>query len=281
MAIGLSKSKAQSAGERKTLNIQLSFFKKEDLSKQVTGRVLSKDNEEKTVPVIGIPVDFYTKDGGQKEILFQTTTTDHRGKFSISLPPNLVCDTGNYFDITARIHNEKLYEDAEESLHWKEADIRMEYNHADTSQRLTVFVTERSNTNSWIAAKNVPVGFFIKRMFGNVPAAEEYTVNTNESGEASFTYPPGIPGDVAGNIVLVARIVDNETYGTVEKKATAKWGTVLAAEKDPFPRALWEPRPPMPLVITISLLFGGVWFVYFFIFYQLKKISTSETNTIK
>ncbi|HET9824183.1 MAG TPA: hypothetical protein VFP87_02550, partial [Chitinophagaceae bacterium] len=163
ISTGLSTSKAQSVGERKTLNIQLSFFKKADLSKQVAGRVLTKDAEEKTVPVINIPVDFYTRDSGKNEILFHTTTTDHQGKFSISVPPNLVCDTGNYFNITAKIHGEQLYEDAEESLRWKEADIRMEYNPADTSKRLTVFVTERSNTNSWIAAKNVPVGFFVKR----------------------------------------------------------------------------------------------------------------------
>jgi len=74
---------------------------------------------------------------------------------------------------------------------------------------------------------------------------------------------------------------NNELFGNVENKANASWGIVLEKEIDPFPRALWEPYAPIPLIITVSVLFGGVWCVYFFIFYQMWNIKKEKTEIIE
>ena len=269
--------KAQPAAGKKEVTIQLAFLKKDDLSKQIFGKVLSRNDQGKTVPVKNLPVDFYLTD---QQAVFTTVITDQSGKFYVGLPPVVPADTGDYSGITARVHGQNLYEDAVESLQWKEADIRMDYLTTDTTRTLKVYVSEKKNSGILVPLKEIPVSFFTQRMFGNVPAAEEYTVNTDETGLASFVYPKNIPGDGKGNIVLVTSIVNDEVFGTVEKKATAQWGTVLLPEKDPFPRALWEPRAPLQLIITISLLFGGVWIIYFFIFSQMYRIKHQKKESI-
>ena len=50
-------------------------------------------------------------------------------------------------------------------------------------------------------------------------------------------------------------------------------------DKNPFPRALWEPYAPPSLILVISILFGGVWCAYFFTFYQLRKIKRDKIDS--
>jgi hypothetical protein len=109
-----------------------------------------------------------------------------------------------------------------------------------------------------------------------MPANEEFVVNTDNSGEAVFSYPVDISGDRTGKITLIAKIIDNKLFGTVDTKSDAPWGKILPVEKNPFPRALIMPKAPFQLIITLVLIFGGIWTTYFFIFYQLKKISKEK-----
>jgi hypothetical protein len=37
----------------------------------------------------------------------------------------------------------------------------------------------------------------------------------------------------------------------------------------PFPRALWSPHAPIPLLATLCCLLGGVWTTYMFVISQI------------
>jgi hypothetical protein len=114
-----------------------------------------------------------------------------------------------------------------------------------------------------------------------MPVAEDNAINTDEKGEATFTYPKNMPGDSRGVVTVAARMEDNKRFANVETRVPTYWGTILAVEKDPFPRAMWEPYAPLPLVLTISSIFGGVWFTYVIILLQLRKIKRDEELAIK
>ncbi|MFI5132708.1 MAG: hypothetical protein ACHQEB_00145 [Chitinophagales bacterium] len=258
--------------------IELSYYKKADLTKTVIALITAKNKEEKFVPVNNVKVNFYSIHNKEQQLL-ETANTNNKGQAIIVLKKDLPLDDSLYFTIMAKIENDSLYENAQEQMHYKDAALILSLTPRDTTRLLTAIVTEMSKDGKEIPAKNAEVKFYVQRLFGIMPASEDNAISTDEKGQASFAFPKNIPGDTAGVITVVARMEDNKKFGNVENKAPETWGTALIMDKDPFPRALWEPYAPLPLVITISMLFGGVWLVYFFIFYQLRKIKKEKQVT--
>jgi hypothetical protein len=165
-------------------------------------------------------------------------------------------------------------------MHYKNANLTLSLNPLDTTRLITARVTEIGKDGKELPVKGAEVKFYVQRLFGFMPASDDNNIVTDDNGNSYFTFPKTIAGDSAGVITIVARLEDNEQFGNVENKVASSWGTVLAIVKDPFPRALWEPYAPLPLVITITMLFGGVWFIYFFISSQLRKIKKEGQLTI-
>jgi hypothetical protein len=261
-------------------SIQLSFIKKNDNSKLVSALVMGKNKNNKFLPAVKAHISFYISK--EKElVLLSRTTTDGSGKTSVTLPKNLPLDADRFFDITVKLENDEAYEDADEQLHLKEVDLTTTLNQLDTARIVTATVTELTADGSVKAIKDVPVNFYVQRLFGNMPAAEDHTVNTDEKGSAVFIFPKNVPGDTVGNITIVSMIEGNDTYGTVESKKACMWGKAIPLEKDPFPRAMWAPRAPWALIITLTTLYGGVWSAFFFMFLQLRKIKKEGDLTVK
>jgi hypothetical protein len=258
--------------EKRDVSIQLSFYKKADLSRSLIATVKGKSLSNKFLPLTAMKVSFYAqKDNDQ--VLLNSAFTDIGGKAVIDVPKNLPLDENLGFTIFCEVQNDSVYKDAEEHVRIRDAGLTLTLSSQDTTRTVTAKVMETDKKGNAVPVKGIDVKFYTKRLFGIMPAAEEYSEPTDESGIATFSYPKDIKGDESGSITLVARIEDNESYGNIENRAIAPWGIPLVVDKNPFPRALWEPYAPLPLILTILLLFGGVWSTYFFIFFQLHKIS--------
>ena len=262
---------AAAPAEKRTASIQLSYYKKAGEARSAVAIVKAKNSEGKFIKVKNTRINFYVQNAKDQQLL-ETAYTDNGGKAEIVLLKNLPVDTGHYFTIIAKIENDSVYEDEQEQMHYKDATIAIRLNEQDTNRLATVVVTTRDKENKKVVVKNAEVKFYIQRLFGLMPVAEDYTAATDENGEASIAVPKSIPGDTNGSITIVARIEDNEQFGNVENKVPAVWGRAVVMEKDPFPRALWEPYAPLPLILTIAILFGGVWTTYSIIFFTLYKI---------
>ena len=167
----------------------------------------------------------------KEQKLLKSANTDNKGQAIIVLQKDLPLDDSLYFTIVAKIENDNLYEDAEEKMHYKDANLTLNLNPHDTARLVTAKVTEIGKDGKEIPVKGAEVKFYVQRLFGIMPAAEDNTISTDEKGEASFAFPKNIPGDTAGVITVAARMEDNEQFGNVENKAATSWGTVLAIEK--------------------------------------------------
>lgn len=246
--------------------IELSYYKKADMTKSALAVVKAKNDEEKFVSAKNVKVNFYVINNKEQQLI-KTVSTDNKGHAIIFLQNDLPLDDSFYFTIVAKIENNNLYEDVEEKLHYKEANLALNPDLHDSTRLLTAMVTETGKDGKKIPVKDAELKFYVHRLFGIMPAAEEYIISTDEKGQASFAFPQNIPGDTAGLITVMARMEDNQQFGNVENKVNASWGIALVKEKDPFPRALWEPYAPGPLIITVSTLFGGGYGAYIFSFF--------------
>ncbi len=249
--------------------IGLSYNKKADSKTAVAVVKVKKDG--RFVPALNAKVNFYAVHDKEQQLL-KSASTDNKGRAVIELQKGLPVDENLASTIVAKIENDKLYENTEEQMHFKEANLTLSLNPADTAHLVTAKLTEMDKDGKEVPVKGAELKFYVQRLFGSMPAGENNTVTTDENGIATFAYSKNIPGDTAGLITVAVKMEDNEQFGSIESKLPAAWGTSLAIIKDPFPRALWGVYAPWPIIITLSTLFGIVWSIYVSIVIKLFKI---------
>lgn len=280
--INISKAQDSVAApiEKRAITMQLAFYKKADSTKTIIATVKGKSVTNKFLPLKSMKVKFYVQNKND-QVLLNSALTDASGRAMIDVPKVLPLDESLNFTIFCKIENDSVYQNVEEHVHFKDANLSLILLPKDSTQTVKATVTEIDKNGNIIPVKGKEIKFYVKRLFGMMPAGEDYSETTDETGVATFSYPKDIKGNEAGGITLIGKIQDDEFYGNIESRAVAPWGMILAVDKNPFPRALWEPHAPFPLIITIVVLFGIVWSFYFYIVYQLRQITKEGNPNVK
>ena len=149
----------------------------------------------------------------------------------------------------------------------KQAQIELNFSKEDTLNICKATVTSEGQP---VAEVSVKLG--IKRLFGLLPAGE---TTTDESGVASFELPNDVPGDSKGNLVIVAKIEDDENYENTEVQKEINWGAIKKEkENDKMMRALWASRENAPFyfIIASNLIILGIWGTIIYVVLQVFKI---------
>jgi len=122
--------------------------------------------------------------------------------------------------------------------------------------------------------KDVKVQFAVKRTFGELVLGNDQTL---DDGSAAVAFPDDLPGGPGGELGIVARVVEPERYKGAAGQATLTGGLAVTPVDQPaFPRALWAPHAPLPLVFTIVILLAGVWSAYVFCVIQIIRIRKGD-----
>jgi len=117
------------------------------------------------------------------------------------------------------------------------------------------------------------LGVYVKRMFSALKLGEG---TTDEAGEATIEIPNNLPGDDKGNLTLLARLDESETYGNLEGSVIQPWGRPVSEELKELPRALWSSHPPIWMLVTFVVLMSAVWGHYLVIIIQLFRLRREE-----
>jgi hypothetical protein len=117
--------------------------------------------------------------------------------------------------------------------------------------------------------ENARVGFFARRTFGELKLGEEVTL---DDGTAAVPFPQNLPGGTGGKLDFIARVKEPANLAGAIGRAPMDGGIVIPPEEDPFPRALWSPYAPLPLILVLVTLLSAVWATYGFVLFQLRKI---------
>jgi hypothetical protein len=154
---------------------------------------------------------------------------------------------------------------AQDSSESQSAKIVISIFEKDSSRQVIAHLTSADT-----AVKGIDIHFYIKKSFGLLPIEGDNTT-TDENGEATVDFPADIPGDVSGNLTVIARVEEDENLGSIEAAKKVKWGVPMKTEQPIKIRALWSSgnNAPWALVIVVTALVAGVWSVIVYIFYQL------------
>jgi hypothetical protein len=244
--------------------------------------VLSIKKGESTLSLENAEVEFTISDGNILNTL-GTAKTDQEGIAVFSFPTTgLPANKEGMVTYQAKFGGSKKYPEAEANFMAKPAKIRLFFSIEDSLRILKVTATQKNEKGEEIAIPKETVFIYIPRLFSLLKIGE---ISLDENGTGTLEFPKEIVGDTLGNLVVLAKIEENDIFGFVQGKNTINWGVHKQYYKAEVPsRELWTPIAPMWMIITLLVMLAGVWAHYMYAVYELvmiKRLSKKDETRYK
>jgi hypothetical protein len=262
--------------EKNSLILGLGYFNDNNLVQYLKANAKAKiDGKFKQVG--GIPVSFYIRSESPANLLGKATT-DNNGLAVIPIPATAK-DEWNKSpsqSFVAIADSTQLYNSETVSIDLTKARIKLD---TGADKKIIALLVEQKGSD-WIPVKGVDMRIGVKRLGADINVNETPTYTTDSTGavEADFKLL-NLPGDSAGNLVLIARVEDNDLLGNVSVERTVPWGTPSHYVSNYNTRSLFARagRPPLWLLWMASGITLSVWIVIFYLFLQIWKLKKLGT----
>jgi hypothetical protein len=219
--------------------------------------------------------DKETRDLGQ-------AIADAEGNAILKILPSTVIpkDKNGKTNYTAIFNGKGKYLPAKESFSVKSAHITVNFSKEDSLRFILVSANYLDSKGHIKPIQKEKIIVYVPRLFNLLKIGE---ADLNEVGTCKVDYPGELVGDSLGNIMVIARIEENDTYGNVQGQSSISWGTpkqYYLAEKPT--RQLWSPIAPVWMIVTLIIMLSGVWAHYIYAVVQLiriKQLSKKKPNS--
>lgn len=217
-------------------------------------------------------------DSVSAENLIGKVTTNEKGTAKTILPVNLkdkwtASGTHKFIGVSEAT---KAIEETTTEASITKARITMDTLNEDGVRSVAVKVDAFDNGN-WIPAKDVELKIGVRRLGGELKIGDDESYTTDSLGQVTAEFKiDSLPAiDAKGNIVLVAKVDDNENYGSLSIDKTVPWGAYYKRTSNWGQRALWAARfkAPIWLYFIAYSIIAAVWSVIIYLVFQIIKIS--------
>lgn len=270
-----------SAATPKTLLLSLGYGNTNQKAQYLKATAKTKLNGKFTL-VAGIALRFYIKADSPQYLLGKAVTSENGEAYVYFTPA--------FHDLWLASPHQHFIVDADPAQGFPatttEADITRARLQIDTvaanttagnaaaGRSVTVRLTELRD-NGWSPVKGVDVKVAVKRFGGdlNIGDAPTYTTDSTGALQADFKLD-SLPGDAHGNLVLVAGVDDNDTYGTLSAETVAPWGVYQPWVSSYDRRTLFARRGRSPywLELIAYSIIALVWGTLLYLLLQLRKL---------
>ncbi len=226
-------------------------------------------------PVKNIPVNVYFNEAIVNNLLGKIVTASN-GEGRVAFPAAFKSswDSLTEFKFVAESVPGKGEELLSADITIKKAILVIDTLYEEGTRTVTAQLKEKIG-NEWVAVKEIEMKLGIKRLLGNLSVGDAETYTSDSSGTASAGYlQDSIPGDNKGNIILVAKVEDNDNYGNLVVEKLVPWGKIIKSEQHFWHRTLWSTgnRAPIWLLFIAFSIIIGVWGTLFFLVRQVIKL---------
>jgi hypothetical protein len=231
---------------------------------------------KKFTPAKNVDVKLYMNSDSSEANLLTSVTTGGDGLAKVILPPS-VKDLWNgsaQATFIASSTASKEFDKIQTELAVTKSKISLDTSSDEQSKKITATVTELK-AGKWVPAKEVEMKIGIRRLSSILPIGEEETYTTDSTGEVVAEFKKdSLPGDEKGNIVLVAKVEENELYGSLVTEKSVPWGVYKKSENNLNERTLSSTgdKAPLWLLFMACTIAGGIWSVLIYLIFQLLKI---------
>ena len=194
-----------------------------------------------------------------------SATTNEKGIASLTLARSeLLTDTAGIFLLSAVFDGNDEFRGSDDEIGITGA--RIEASGVEEDSVRTLYFTLSSGGEP---VPETDVFVYVKSLFNPLKIGE---ATTDEDGKGEVEFPTDLPGDADGNLRILVRLEEHESFGTVEANLEQAWGTPVALASTKLPRGLWSPSPPLWLLLTFITLLVIIWGHYLEVIYKLFKL---------
>lgn len=223
--------------------------------------------------VAGVSVDFYITNDSSKTNLLGNAVTDARGNAYLLIPPAAKTEwnksTKQSFVVVAAAS--KLYDESKANVSLSKAKLKID---TAADRKIIVTALELKDT-SWIPVKGVEMKVAVKRMGGDLGVSETQTYTTDSTGTIAAEFKrDSLAGDSKGNLMLIAKVEDNDTYGNLSVEQSVPWGNKTEYLSVYDKRTLFARRGHSPIWLEVMAysIIVAVWGVLIYLIGQMRKI---------
>ena len=264
-------SVAQTAAKNDLL-LSLGYFNTNNQTQYLSAKAKTKiDGKFQMVP--GINLSFYITNDSSKANLLGTAVTDARGNAYLLIPPAAQAEwkksvKQSFFAVSTA---SKLYDESKANVQVAKAKLKID---TAADKKINVIALELKDT-TWVPVKGVELKVAVKRMGGDLNVSETQTYTTDSTGTISAEYKrDSLAGDAKGNLVLIAKVEDNDTYGNLSVEQTVPWGNKTEYVSAYDKRTLFARRGHSPIWLELMAysIVVAVWGVLIYLIGQIRKI---------
>ncbi len=273
-ATAIGKIKAQDSAAASPTILGLRYFLPENKVPYIIVNTKKKAGR-KFEPVKNIPVNVYYNEVAENNLLGKIiTSTNGEGRIAFPASFKNTWDSLTELKFVAESVPAKGEELLSADLTIKKAILVID-TLADAETRTVTAQLKEKKGNDWVAVKEIEMKLGIKRLLGNLTVGDAETYTSDSMGTASAEFKKdSMPGDEKGNLILVARVEDNDSYGNLVVERSVPWGVTVKAEQNFWHRTLWSTgnRAPVWLLLIALSIIIGVWGTVIYLIRQLFKI---------
>ncbi|MEI6435674.1 MAG: hypothetical protein WCP32_12570 [Bacteroidota bacterium] len=243
------------AGELVNPQLGATYTKFSDGTKSISLSLSARVND-KRVNIENSPISVYAVNESEKTLL-GTVNTNWKGKAVLNVKPDVILpkDKEGYFTFDMQYAGNSNVNKKSVSIHIRDVFMSMSFIEKDSIKTVKVKVHAFDEKGVKGAVREIPVEFYVKRLFCLYRFGGE---KTDSSGLCTAEFPVNMPGDTTGTVIVFAKILENDTYGTVETVQNFSGGKQLIIEPKPK-RGLGDTDAPLWMVYTLLVLLSGVW----------------------
>jgi hypothetical protein len=258
--------------EKKSIRLSLSYSQINNQLPELTATAKSK-NGKKFEAVEGIEVQFFLSEQSPGSALGKAMT-NKKGIASIEIPVTVASklDSLSPFKAVAFVAESKKFEEQTTETEITKARVELVLFEADSTRKVGAKLMTLKE-GKWIETPGVEMRLFVRRLLSDLPIGEN-AVTTDDAGDVSADFKMTIPGDTKGNIIIGAKLDDNDTYGTIVAMKFAKWGVPQKADHSFYERSLWASRDKTPIWLLVfpNVIIVTVWGFIFYMVYLIFRI---------
>lgn len=257
--------------EKNSLSLSISYYNNNNQLQYLVAHAKSKiDGKFQMIP--GVPVSFYIGAEAPANLLGKAITNE-KGDALLLMPPTAQTEWKKSAKISFFVSADasKQFDEAKGNQDIIKAKIKID---TLADRKITATLMELKDT-LWSPVKAVDVRIAVKRLDADLNVSETLTYSTDSLGLASADFKrDSLPGDSKGNLILVARVDDNDLYGNLSSEIKVPWGAAQKYYSEFDKRTLFARRGKSPVWLELMAysIVLAVWGILIYLVGQIKKL---------
>ncbi len=261
----------QAQSEKPELLLTPAYFNNNNQTQYLVATAKSKI-EGKFQMIPNIHVSFYITDESAPNLLGKAVT-NNKGQAVLMIPASARDEWNKspkqHFLLVSAAN--KQFAETRGTVEITKAKIQID-TAADRSVVATLLALKDS---TWVPVIAADLRVAVKRQNGDLNINETPTFTTDSSGRVTTEFKrENLPGNTRGNLVLIARLDDNELYGNLSAEKEVPWGVVLTQVSTFNHRTLFARRgySPVWLELIAYSIVVSVWGIILYLLLQIRNI---------